>query len=520
MNVTNESVSVLNDYYSSIAASFETAWSFAPDALVVADPEGKIIYANPAYYTLYGLEEDEAKEHYFDTLFQKQNPFEALEKYQVLFHQEIENHLIESRVLWADGCERITETALHFMYHLGSRVAMVAVIRDITSKRIFQERKQLENALVESERKFRAVFNKTFQFTGLLKPNGTLLEANQTLLDFAGVTQTDVANKPFWEAPWWNLSQKNQVRLRNMITEAAKGKLMRAEFEMAGLNRTVITVDFSLTPTKDETDKVVWLIAEARNITDRKRMEVQLRVSEEKYKALFQVFPVGILLTDETGHIIDANPASERILGVERELQVGKYIINDSWRAIDEKGNLFPAQELPALKALHQNKVVKSEEMGLIRPDKSVVWLNVTATPIPLRNYGVALAFIDVTQSRMNKESIMASEARYRLLFDNTRYAILRTTPQLNILEANTEACKLFGYTSEEMLLASPSLLNDVEDDRLNKALEEVRTHGNFKGEVSLLKSDGSRFLAELSIKTLSYENGNRELCVTIRAVK
>jgi PAS domain S-box-containing protein len=503
-----------------MASSFEMGWRQASDAVAVADREGKIRYANPAYRALYGFEEEETKEMYLDTLYQEKSAFRSLAKYRALFHREEEHHLLESKVLWADGCERITETALHFMYHLGSRVGMVAVVRDITGKRIFQERKQMENALVESERKFRAVFNQTFQYTGLLKPNGTLLEANQRLLDFAGITQTDVANKAFWEAPWWNPSPKNQLRLRSMVSEAAKGKRMRSEFEMLGLGRTPINVDFSLSPAKDETGKVVWLIAEARNVTDRKRMEVQLRVSEEKYKTLFQVLSVGIILTDETGHIVDVNPASEQIVGLSRERLMGQSISDENLKASDEREHNLRLLLRPAYQSLLENKVVKSEEVGLIRADKSVRWLHIVTTPIPLRGYGVAVAFTDVTQGRENKEAIMDSEARYRLLFDNTRFAILRTTPAFDVLEANAEACRLFGYSATAFISITVGQLNDLEDGRLRRALNETNQAGTFRGEVSLLKADGSKFLAELHIKTLHYESGTRELCVTIRSVK
>ncbi|MES2732608.1 MAG: PAS domain-containing protein [Bacteroidota bacterium] len=515
-----ERQSTLEDYFSVLESSFGAAWACASDAVVLADKDGKIIYANPAYQILYGFEEDETKGRYFDTLYQEKNQLTSLEKYKDLFYREEDNHLLESRILWADGCERVIETALHFIYQHGVRVAIVSVIRDITGKRIFQERKQLEYALIESERKFRAVFNQTFQFTGLLKSNGILLEANQTALDFAGITQTDIANKPFWEAPWWNHSQKIQQRLRSMVTEAAKGKLMRDEFEMVGMNKTIITVDFSLTPTKDETGKVVWLIAEARNISDRKRMEMQLRVNEEKYKALFQVFPVGITITDDKGKIIDVNPASERILGLSREEHTNRLVTEESWKIVDGQGNLIPPHLFPGYIALTERKLAKNDEMGVLKPDKSIAWLNVTATPIPLRGYGVAIAYVDVTQSKQNQEAIQESEARYRMLFDNTRYAILRTTPDFRILEANAEACRLFGYSPAEMAQNTQAYLMESNDSRIDEILTEIQQTGKFKGEVSLLKANGSKFIVELSLKVLLYENGNKEFCITIRLVK
>ena len=63
--------------------------------------------------------------------------------------------------------------------------------------------RQRDLALDATERRFRAIFDQTFQFVGLLEVDGTVLEANQTALTFAGVTLQSVVGKPFWDTPWF-----------------------------------------------------------------------------------------------------------------------------------------------------------------------------------------------------------------------------------------------------------------------------------------------------------------------------
>ena len=60
-------------------------------------------------------------------------------------------------------------------------------------------RVSMQNALEESERKFRAIFNQTFQVIGLIEPDGTVLEINQTALDYFGIRYTDSVGKPLWD---------------------------------------------------------------------------------------------------------------------------------------------------------------------------------------------------------------------------------------------------------------------------------------------------------------------------------
>jgi PAS domain S-box-containing protein len=143
------------------------------------------------------------------------------------------------------------------------------------------ERKRVEAALRESERRFRAIFDQTFQFVGLLKPDGTLLEANQTALDFGGFSLCDIVGRPFWEARWWTLSQETQTGLQSAITQAAGGEFVRYEVDVLGALEQVATIDFSLKPVRDETGQVVLLIPEGRDITDRKQAEEALHKAKE-----------------------------------------------------------------------------------------------------------------------------------------------------------------------------------------------------------------------------------------------
>ena len=55
------------------------------------------------------------------------------------------------------------------------------------------ERRRAERALSESELRFRAIFDQTLQFMGLLSPDGTVLEANKTALDFIAASNKRIA---------------------------------------------------------------------------------------------------------------------------------------------------------------------------------------------------------------------------------------------------------------------------------------------------------------------------------------
>ncbi|HEX5394068.1 MAG TPA: ATP-binding protein [Rhodocyclaceae bacterium] len=130
--------------------------------------------------------------------------------------------------------------------------------------------------LRNSEEKFRAIFDQTFQFIGLLTTNGVVLEVNRTALQFAGLTDEQVIGKLFWETAWWGHSTELQQKLKAAIQEATTGRLVRFEATHPAADGRMHWVDFSLKPVFDEAGQVALLIAEGRDITERKQAEEEL----------------------------------------------------------------------------------------------------------------------------------------------------------------------------------------------------------------------------------------------------
>ncbi len=128
-----------------------------------------------------------------------------------------------------------------------------------------------------SEQKFRAIFNNTFQFVGLLDLNGILLEVNQTALDFGGITPAEVINKPFWDCYWWSKDPATQSKLQESVYRAARGEFIRYEVEVRGAGSSRLIIDFSIRPIRDDEGKVIFLVPEGRDISSLKQTERKLQ---------------------------------------------------------------------------------------------------------------------------------------------------------------------------------------------------------------------------------------------------
>jgi PAS domain S-box-containing protein len=253
-------------------------------------------------------------------------------------------------------------------------VGIVATTVVIALQMVDNRRRQAR--LATAERRFRAIFDQTFQFIGLLDVSGTLLEMNQTALAFAGARHDDVVGKPFWETPWWTHSPELQGRVRRAITAAGRGEVVRFEATHRDASGRLHHMDFSLKPVHDATGAVVLLIPESRDIEDRvvaedtKRKLEQKLAHAQKMEALGQLaggaaHDFNNLLTVIAGHAdmlrSEANTASARF-----ELEQIRLAAE---QAASLTGQLlaFSRQSLIEPKLVDPNSIVTSTEAMLRR---------------------------------------------------------------------------------------------------------------------------------------------------------
>jgi PAS domain S-box-containing protein len=142
------------------------------------------------------------------------------------------------------------------------------------------------------EKLARIVMDEMYQFVALLDVNGILLEVNRAALEGAGIRLEDIRGKPFWEARWWTVSKDIQEQLKEAVRRAAGGEFIRYDVEVYGQasGEETIIIDYSLIPVKDTSGKVVFLLAEGRNITEKKRAEAEIaRKNQELQRLLDRV---------------------------------------------------------------------------------------------------------------------------------------------------------------------------------------------------------------------------------------
>lgn len=236
------------------------------EGLLTIDEESTIVFANPAIEEILGYSPADLIGSSKMTLIpERLQPAHAagLEKYLRTGEKHIDWDGIELPALHKDGHEVPVLVSLREHTHEGQQL-FTGLFRDISDRKARQ-------------RRFEAVFDNTYQFTGLLEPDGTVLEVNRTALSFAGLERDEVVGKPVWDTYWFQFDEAARETALEAVERAGDGELFRGELRIQGADRTAI-IDFSVRPITDHQGEIQLLVPEGRDITPLKRREQHLRV--------------------------------------------------------------------------------------------------------------------------------------------------------------------------------------------------------------------------------------------------
>lgn len=234
------------------------------------------------------------------------------------------------------------------------------------------------------ERRFEAIFNNTFQFTGLLDPDGTVLEANETALYFGGVEKADVIGKRLWETYWLQANEDGRETVQTAVAQARDGHLFRDEIRVQGADEKLV-IDFSVRPVTDEAGNVSLLIAEGRNISERKERE------RERQTIIDRVTDA-VVEVDNDWQFTLVDDRAEEIYGVEKEQLLGR----DFWAVFSgTRGTRFEDV---------YREVMETREPATLEEYNTDLegWFHVEVYPQP--DGGLAFYFQDISDRKRREE--------------------------------------------------------------------------------------------------------------------
>ncbi|HET6821536.1 MAG TPA: PAS domain S-box protein [Anaerolineales bacterium] len=333
----------------------------------------------------------------------------------------------------------------------GSTILIGGTAFDIT------ERLYAEEALRESEERFRAILRQATAGIVRKDPKGRLIYVNEAFCNMLGYTESDLIGKTVWEFMHPDDVEENRRSYERLMQEGIPFKLERRFLRRDG---EVIWVDASVSPIMDATgkpqsavavevditgrkqaeealrqlnlqleDRVLSRTAKLRavnqtlreEITERQRVEEALRQSEalaraneEKLSTLFELLPVGISFLDPQGQVIQVNPALTNIMRMSKEELSNSA--QPSRKYIRANGTLMPPTEFASQRALSERKTIYNVETGLVLEDGKVVWTSVSAAPVNVADVSAVVVTTDVTENKRAERALKESRERLQIL--------------------------------------------------------------------------------------------------------
>ena len=183
------------------------------------------------------------------------------------------------------------------------------------------------------------------------------------------------------------------------------------EVPVVSKEEVTVAMDFLLNMTQLISEMSFQRLEQTELTEALKNNEIALRHSEEKYRALFNTFPLGITITDPVGNILENNSRAIELLGLSKTEQEKRSIDGVQWNIIRPDGSPMPAEEFASVRALKEHRLVENVEMGIVKPNAEVTWINVTAAPLCLENCGLVITYNDIS-------SRLKAEREYEMLFN------------------------------------------------------------------------------------------------------
>ena len=312
-------------------------------------------------------------------------------------------------------------------------------------------------------RQFSALFDDPKTYSWVLTPDGDVRRANEAALEAIDTTETAVRGQSFADLPWWRCTEAGQTVLEAALKRAAAGEIVHREVTQAqvadedGEATDPRTLEVTIRPVYDDSETVVSLLARATDVTERVRLEQELRESEELHRVTLNNMTDTVLITNDAGEFTYVCPNVHFIFGYTDD-EIHEMGTIDELLGPD----LFDRAALEADGVLTNIECTATDRAGRERT------LLVNVREVSIQDGTLLYSCRDVTTRKHREEALTA---------------LHRTTRKLLYAETDREIADIIVEDAPEILdlEASGAYLFDTDDNVLRPAAVSsglTRLHG------------------------------------------
>jgi PAS domain S-box-containing protein len=405
------------------------------EGILVADMQTqRFLHANPALCRLLGYSEQELVTKYVADIHPKDNLDYVLDEFAALACGN-KTRLKDIPLLRKDGTIVYADISASGVF-IDERLCNVGFFTDTT------ERKKSELIRIESENRYRTIFENTGTATVQVEENTMISLVNTEFERLSGFSKHEIEGQKRWTDFVVNEDLEQMLERHRMRMGGQERPLKNYEFRFIAksgdIRNIFLTVDM-IPGTKKS-------VASLLDITERKCAENSLRESEDRYRKLVEISPDAVIIHQQ-GKIIFMNPAALNLLGVSHSDQIiGKPVlelIQPDFREVvkinierDLEGTTTSPIELPMLRIDGTSIIVEGRGVKTFIEGKPAV----------------QVAIRDVTEYKRTVDALRESESTARALINAPTDSVILMDIQGVILALNETAALRFGKRSDELI--------------------------------------------------------------------
>lgn len=444
-----------------------------PDAIFLLDVDGKVLDVNNAVVNIFGYSVEEifgiyypnlllpSTDHHVESLIDKSCKGESLSYEASAYHKN--GSILYLRVKNVPMLEE------------GKIIGVMVVAKDETE--LFQTKLTLQ----ATTERFTSIFNSSADAIDIIDINGDVMMVNPAFEEMYGWNKKELLGKKLPTIPNSRLDAVKDRREKAIQGEYTRG----LEVDCLKKDGTSIHVSITVSPLLNGEEKVVGFLGISRDITERKKMESDLRDSKNRYKSLLNISPEAICVHSQ-GVICYINEAGAKLFGYSHPSELlDHHILDftdiDSWETVSESIRMSKENKYFSKKTLEQT---------MVRSDRSKVEVEATILGIEYEDEpAIQVIYRDITERKVLLESLIRSEEKYRLIAENM-------TDLVALIDKNG----MLKYISPSF---QPVLGFPLEDLQGKKARDQIhqKDYGRIIPDFKTLKNTTDSVKAEFRIK-------------------
>ncbi len=422
----------------------------------------------------------------------------------------LDRERVMERCRWACShrlAVRIDYRMTHSQGHVIWVQDLITVPKTLSGSKVFRgclvditARKQAEEALAESEERFRKIFELGQIGMAISSPDKQWLKVNDRLCQIVGYTREELLAKT-----WAEITHPEDLKEGvEFFEQVLARKIERYTLDKRYIRKdgSIIYVTLSVQCMWKEEGSVDYFLALIQDITERKKALEALSESEERFRSVVESSIQGILIHQDF-RVLYANPAAAHIFGYANAQEMVGMDLRSS--IVQE---FFPEIQKRTSQLQKGNPVPIHSGWQALRRDGQAIWISSGAKTINWKGQVAVLAsLLDITYSKQAEDALRMSEKRFRDLFNSSPDAIFVEDLRGMVLDANPMACKLHRMSMEELIGKDVrDLVPASERNRVASDFSHLKEGETVQLEGHSLTYDGQEIPVEIRASLIEYE--------------